>query len=185
MFAMKLKNTVIKTMQGDITKIDDVDAIVNAANKSLLGGGGVDGAIHRAAGRELRAECLTLRGCETGRAKITGAYNLPCKYIIHTVGTIWKGGSHDEACLLASCYENSLRVAAEHVIRSVAFPSISTGAYSYPLGAAASIAVHAVRDFVKANPDSMDTILWVLFDAETKAAYDKALIEAEMELYNG
>ena len=181
---MKLNNTVIRTIQGDITKIGVVTAIVNAANKSLLGGGGVDGAIHRAAGRELRAECQRLHGCETGEAKITGAYNLPCEYIIHTVGPLWKGGNHGEARLLASCYTNSLRVATDREIRSVAFPSISTGAYSYPLEAAAGIAVQAVCDFVKAHPDLMDEILWVLFDTGTKAAYDKALMEADMTTGN-
>ena len=174
---MRLGNTAIRTVQGDITKGDVVTAIVNAANKSLLGGGGVDGAIHRAAGRELRAECLTLHGCETGEAKITGAYNLPCKYVIHTVGPVWSGGNHNEARLLANCYTNSLRLASERGIKSIAFPSISTGAYSYPLDAGAGIAVHAVCDFVKAHPGSMDDILWVLFDAGTKATYDKALME--------
>jgi len=181
---MRLNSTVIRTMQGDITTVDAVDAIVNAANKSLLGGGGVDGAIHRAAGRELRAECMTLHGCGTGEAKITGAYNLPCKYVIHTVGPIWNGGNSNEALLLADCYTNSLRLASERGIRSVAFPSISTGAYSYPLAAAASIAVHAVCNFVKSYPDSMVEVMWVLFDAGTKAAYDKALMKAVAELHN-
>jgi len=165
---MKRGNTIIRTIQGDITKIDSVAAIVNAANKSLLGGGGVDGAIHRAAGMELLAECKTLHGCETGEAKITGAYNLPCEYVIHTVGPVWRGGGHYEAELLANCYKNSLQQAMNRGIRSIAFPSISTGIYSYPLDQAAEIAVHAVSKFVFANPDAMDEIIWVLFDERTK-----------------
>ena len=172
---MKQGNTVIRTIQGDITKIDSVTAIVNAANRSLLGGGGVDGAIHRAAGKELLAECRTLHGCETGVAQITGAYKLPCQYVIHTVGPIWNGGGHHEAELLANCYRNSLKLAMNHGIRSIAFPSISTGVYSYPLKQAAAVAVRAVNEFVAANPDAFDDIVWVLFDAGTKAAYDRVL----------
>lgn len=172
---MKLGNTVIRTIQGDITKVDSVEAIVNAANRSLLGGGGVDGAIHRAAGRQLLAECRTLNGCETGEAKITGAYNLPCKYVIHTVGPIWQGGGRHEPELLANCYRNSLKLAVDRGIRTIAFPSISTGVYSYPVWEASDIAVHAAGEFVRANPDAIDEIIWVLFDAGTKAAYDRAL----------
>lgn len=172
---MKQGNTVIRTIQGDITKVDFVDAIVNAANNSLLGGGGVDGAIHRAAGRELLAECRTLHGCATGEAKITWAYKLPCRYVIHTVGPIWHGGGYHEAELLANCYRNSLQLAMERGIRRIAFPSISTGVYSYPVSEAADIAIHAASEFIRANPDAFDEVVWVLFDAGTKGVYDKAL----------
>ena len=163
---------LIKTVKGDITKITDVQAIVNAANNSLLGGGGVDGAIHRAAGPELLAECRTLHGCETGEAKITKAYNLPCDYVIHTVGPIWNGGRHREEELLASCYFNAMKLAHEHGIRTIAFPSISTGVYSFPVELAARIAVKTVSRYLNDNPDSFELFEWVLFDDETERIYE-------------
>ena len=166
---------IIETVLGDITKQTDVEAIVNAANNSLLGGGGVDGAIHRAAGRELLAECRTLNGCETGEAKITSAYKLPCKYVIHTVGPIYRGGNSDEPQLLANAYKNSMKLAMENKIRTIAFPSISTGVYSYPLEEAAEIAVKTVNDFYLEHQNEFDCIRFVLFDARTKQAYDNAI----------
>ena len=159
------------TVRGDITKIDTVDAIVNAANTSLLGGGGVDGAIHRTAGKQLLEECRTLHGCRTGEAKITGAYKLPCKYVIHTVGPVWRDGNHGEPELLANCYRNSLRVAVDHGIRTVAFPSIATGVYHFPVLLAAQIAVRTVREFLKEHPDKLDVVMWVLFDEHTEKIY--------------
>ena len=171
----------IRMIKADITQLSDVDAIVNAANTSLLGGGGVDGAIHRAAGPGLYAECKKLHGCTTGEAKITGAYDLPCRYVIHTVGPIWNGGNRHEAEKLADCYRNSLRLAVSNGIRSLAFPSISTGAYSFPLQQAARIAVKTVHEFLKANPDAFDLVEWALFDENTLRIYKEALEQYQAE----
>ena len=172
---MKGPDNMIYAIKGDITKIDNVEAIVNAANESLLGGGGVDGAIHYAAGPELLAECRTLGGCRMGEAKITGAYRLPCKYVIHTVGPRWHGGMNGEAEILADCYVNSLRLAEEKNIRTIAFPSISTGAFSYPVNEAAEVAVNAVNDYLKEHGESFDAVYFVLFDNQTKSCYEKAI----------
>lgn len=174
---------MIQFLKGDITKIDNVDAIVNAANSSLLGGGGVDGAIHRAAGPELLFECRLLGGCKTGQAKITKAYRLPCQYIIHTVGPVWNGGSYNEDELLANCYRNSLKLAAEHKIRRIAFPSISTGIYAFPVERAAKIAVGTVQQYLKENQDLFDAVWWVLFDDRTEAVYRDAIEALKKEVY--
>ena len=169
------KETRVIAERGDITKDQGVRAIVNAANTSLLGGGGVDGAIHRAAGPELLAECRTLNGCRTGQAKITKAYRLPCDYVIHTPGPVWNGGVSQEAELLASCYRSCLELAVENGIRSIAFPSISTGVFSYPLDQAAKIAVQTAKQFVADHPGKLDLIKWVLFDDNTLHAYKQQL----------
>ena len=166
---------MIELVLGDITKDHGVDAIVNAANTSLLGGGGVDGAIHRAAGPNLLKECRTLGGCQTGEAKITSAYNLPCNYVIHTPGPIWNGGGHDEDKLLASCYLNCLDIAMNHGIKSIAFPSISTGVYHFPLDRASGIAAATVESFLRAHPEAFDRVVFVLFDRATYAAYESAM----------
>lgn len=163
--------TEFMAVRGDITKNQNVQAIVNAANTSLLGGGGVDGAIHRAAGRELLAECRMLNGCKTGEAKITKAYQLPCRYIIHTPGPVWNGGGSNERKLLASCYRSCLELAVENKIRSIAFPSISTGIYSFPVDEAARIAVRTAKEFSGSHPGELDLIKWVLFDDITYKAY--------------
>ena len=163
----------IRIILGDITK-QNSDAIVNAANCSLLGGGGVDGAIHRAAGPELLAECRTLHGCQTGKAKITKGYRLPAKYVIHTPGPVWHGGGHGDAGTLASCYRSCLELAKENGCKSVDFPSISTGVYHFPLEKAADIAIGTIADFLKSNPE-IERVRMVCFDEGTKAFYDRAL----------
>ena len=157
----------LEVLQGDITKLK-VDAIVNAANSSLLGGGGVDGAIHRAAGSGLLEECRTLGGCRTGEAKITKGYNLPARWVIHTVGPVWQGGTQNEDELLASCYRNSLALAREHGIRTIAFPAISTGAYGFPMERAARIAVREVKRFLQQDT-TLEKVILVAYD---KRAYD-------------
>jgi len=165
----------IELIQGDITKLE-VDAIVNAANKSLLGGGGVDGAIHRAAGPELLEECKTLNGCDTGQAKITKGYNLPAKYVIHTVGPVWSGGKYNEDDLLTNCYRNSLKMASKHGLSTIAFPNISTGVYHFPKERAADIAISTVSDYLREN-ESFEKVYFVCFDNENYQIYQKKLKE--------
>ena len=167
----------LSIVKGDIVKMK-TDAIVNAANTSLLGGGGVDGAIHRAAGPELLAECETLNGCRTGEAKITKGYKLKAKYVIHTPGPIWRGGKWGEADLLANCYKNCLALAKENGVKTIAFPSISTGVYRFPVDQAAKIAVSEILSFLDQD-DSVDQVTIVCFDDKTKEYYLDALAELQ------
>lgn len=168
----------IEVQQGDITKVE-VDAVVNAANSSLLGGGGVDGAIHRAGGPAILEECKQIRarqgGCETGEAVITTGGNLPAQYVIHTVGPVWHAGNQNEPQLLANCYKNSLRIAAEKQLQSIAFPNISTGVYGYPKQKAAEVAVQAVQDYLQNNTTSLQQVIFVCFDDENLKLYEKIL----------
>jgi O-acetyl-ADP-ribose deacetylase (regulator of RNase III) len=169
------KASRIVLVEGDITKLA-VDAIVNAANTTLLGGGGVDGAIHRAAGPRLLAECRTLRGCATGEAKLTKGYNLPAKYVIHTVGPVWNDGSHREDALLASCYRNCLQLAVQHGLKTIAFPAISTGAYGFPLERATHIALTETKRFL-ANDRSLAQVVFVCFGLAAYQCYAAKLAE--------
>jgi O-acetyl-ADP-ribose deacetylase (regulator of RNase III) len=163
----------IDIVRGDITKLE-VDAIVNAANTTLLGGGGVDGAIHRAAGLELLAECRTLGGCEPGEAKLTRGYRLPARFVIHTVGPIWRGGKHGEPETLTDCYRNSLALAVENGIKTIAFPAVSCGAYGYPIQEAAQITLKTTREFL-ANTDKINKVIFVLWGEEIYEAYRRLL----------
>ncbi|QGY47166.1 O-acetyl-ADP-ribose deacetylase [Maribellus comscasis] len=169
----EFQNKRIKLYRGDITQLQ-TDAIVNAANKSLLGGGGVDGAIHRAAGKQLLEECRALNGCETGDAKITKGYNLSAKFVIHTVGPVWNGGKYNEPEKLASCYRRSLEVAEENNLITVAFPNISTGVYGYPKKDAAKIAIREVSGFLS-NKDTINEVIFCVFDSENFEIYEQIL----------
>ena len=170
---MKTPRERIDIVRGDITTLD-VDAIVNAANSTLLGGGGVDGAIHRAAGAELLAECRTLGGCQPGEAKLTRGYRLPARFVIHTVGPVWTGGNCDEAQTLVNCYRNSLQLAVENGIKTIAFPAISCGAYRYPIRQAAQIALETTKDFLSSS-DKIDKVFLVLWSKEIYDAYRESL----------
>lgn len=168
-----IEKSTVEVLQGDITKLT-CDCIVNAANKSLLGGGGVDGAIHRAAGVGLLKECMTLHGCDTGQAKITKGYKLPAKYVIHTVGPIYSGKETDEQ-LLSACYKNSMDLAKENDIHSIAFPAISTGVYRYPLDAATKIAVNTIFEWMSRNPEYEINVIFCCFDVKTKDVYENKI----------
>jgi O-acetyl-ADP-ribose deacetylase (regulator of RNase III) len=170
---VKNPTSKIEIARGDITKLD-VDAIVNAANATLLGGGGVDGAMHRGAGPELLAECRTLRGCRPGEAKMTRGYRLSARFIIHTVGPIWRGGKRGESETLANCYRSSLQLAVENGIKTIAFPAISCGAYGYPIPEAARIAVTTTRDFL-ATVDKLDKVIFILWGDDIYDAYRQLL----------
>lgn len=167
--------TEIEVLKGDITKLE-VDAIVNAANTSLLGGGGVDGAIHRAAGRELLEECRTLNGCKTGQSKITKGYNLPCKYVIHTVGPVWHGGNKNERELLKSCYKTVLNLAKENGIKTIAFPAISCGVYCFPLEEACKIATDTVKEFIGKN-DCFEKVVFIDINDAIIEIYQRLLTQ--------
>lgn len=170
----------LEVVTGDITTFP-VDAIVNAANETLLGGGGVDGAIHRAAGPELLTECRALGGCPTGEARITKGYNLPARHVIHTVGPVWRGGDHGEPELLAACYRNSLDLAARHGLRTIAIPAISTGVYGYPPDKAARIAARTTLDWLAQHPGTIGKVIFVCFSEPSAQAY-RAAVQAEAGL---